>query len=112
MKLKNANFIVIKILIFLEDVHFDNMLISHMISSLEKNYKYFTGYMDDVYKIKPFSVILPKMSGYGKCLDMHFLIEDEELLKKHNMLFGINSTIVLKKNLMANPSAIKNFLKV
>ena len=36
----------------LEDVDVDNILISSMVSSGEKHYKYFTGYKDDDYKIK------------------------------------------------------------
>ena len=81
-----------------------------MISSLEKNYKYFTGYMDDVYKIKPFSVILPKMSGYGKCLDMHFLIEDEELLKKHYFIWNKFNNCI-KKEFDGKPICNKKFPK-
>ena len=53
----------------------------------EKNSKYFIGYMDDDYKIKPISIILPKTSTYIKSYDdktkwMYFLIGDDELLKK------------------------------
>ena len=36
-----------KNLILLEDVDIDNILIYSMISSSEKNYKYFIGYKDD-----------------------------------------------------------------
>ena len=32
----------------------------------QKNYKYFIGYTDE-YKIKPFTIILPKMGTYVKC---------------------------------------------
>ena len=45
------------------------------------------GYKDDGYKIKPFSIILPKMSVCIKRYDgetkwMYFLIEDD----KHNIM--------------------------
>ena len=36
---------------------------------LARNCKYFIGYIDDNYKIKPFSVILPKTSLYIKSYD-------------------------------------------
>ena len=35
----------------------------------------------------------------------------DDLLEKYNILFGINSLLILKKNLIANLSLIKNFLK-
>ena len=40
-----------------------------------------------------------------------YLINDDDLLEKYNILFGINSLLILKKNLIANLSLIKNFLK-
>ena len=56
---------------------------SNKISSSEK---YFIVYLDDYYKIKPLSVILPKMSAYVKSYDdgtkwMYFLIEDLRYLQ-------------------------------
>ena len=91
LKLKNINIIVIKIL-FLNDVHIDNILISNKIPNDERKYKYFIGYLD-YYKIKSFSIILPKTSAYAKSYDggikwMYFLIEDEELLKKYNDIWN------------------------
>ena len=64
-----------------------------MVSSEEKIYKYFIGYIDDGYKIKPFSVILPKISAHIKSYDsetrwMYLLIEDDKLLK-NIMIFVI-----------------------
>ena len=62
---RNSNFI-------LEDVDIDNILISNKISSDEKSYKYFIGYMDDdykLYKIKPFSITLSKSNAYVKYYD-------------------------------------------
>ena len=53
-----------------------------MVSSEEKIYKYFIGYIDDGYKIKPFSVILPKISAHIKSYDSETRwIEDDKLLK-------------------------------
>ena len=64
-------------------------MISDKIFSSEKNYEYLVGYADE-YKIKPFTIILPKTSACVKSYDggatewMCVLIEDEELLKKYN----------------------------
>ena len=96
LKLKNK-FHCYKNPIFLDDVDIDNIFISKKISTSEKNYKYFIGYTDD-HKIKPFSIILPKMSTYIKSYDggikwMYFLIEDKELFKNIT-IFGIKLTIV------------------
>ena len=38
----------------------DNILLSNKISSGEKNYKYFIGYVVDNYRIKPLHLRLPK----------------------------------------------------
>ena len=40
-----------------------------------------------------------------------FFIEHDDLLQTYNSIwkFGIESAIVLKKNLIVNPSTIKNF---
>ena len=67
--------------IFLEDVDIENVLASNNISSAEKNYKYFIGYLCDDYKIKLLHMMLPKKSVYEKRYDgqtkwMYFLIED------------------------------------
>ena len=40
-----------------------------MVSSDEKNYKYFIGYMGDDYKIKPLFLMLPKTRAYLKGCD-------------------------------------------
>ena len=57
--------------------------------------------MDDNYKNK---IYVKRYVGETKW--MYFLIEDNELLK-NIMIFGKNSAIVLKKNLIENPSTIK-----
>ena len=67
LKLKNIHkFYRYKNPIFLKDIDADNMLISSKISFSKKNYKYFIGYTDYGYKIKPFSIIISKTSAYMK----------------------------------------------
>ena len=54
----------------LEDLDIDKIQVSSMVSSAEKNYKYFIGYKDfDDDKIKPLCIMLPKMSAYIKSYD-------------------------------------------
>ena len=66
LELKNGNFTAI---IFLKDLDNDEILISNKISSREKKYKYFIGYMDDNYKIKLLHIMLPKTCAYLKSYD-------------------------------------------
>ena len=47
----------------------DNVLISNKISSGQKNYKYFIGYVDRDYKINPIWYNYFKHSGYVKSYD-------------------------------------------
>ena len=49
-------------------MNINNILISKKISSSEKNYKYFIGYVDE-YAVKQFSMILPKTSANVKIYD-------------------------------------------
>ena len=75
--------------IFLKDVDFDNILISNKISSGEKKYKYFIGYMDHDNKTKLLYIMLPKTRTYvksyvGETKWLFVFIEDDELLKKYN----------------------------
>ena len=84
--------------ITISDADIDNIFTSKRIFSSKNNYKYFIGYIND-YKIKLFSIILPKTSAYVKTFDgetksIYFMIEDEELLKEYIMIFGIKSAIV------------------
>ena len=60
-----------------KDVDIVKVLVSNKISSGEKNYKYFIGYLYGVYKIKPLHILLPKTKVYVKSSDgrtrwMHF----------------------------------------
>ena len=50
----------------MDDVDINKKLMSDTIFSGEKNYKYFYGYKDDDYKIKPLYITLPQMSGWTR----------------------------------------------
>ena len=87
IKFEEHKFHCYKSPIFKEVVDIDNVLVSKKVSSGEKNYKYFIGYLYDDYKIKPLHIMLPKTSlnvklyhGQTKC--MYFLFEDDELFEK------------------------------
>ena len=76
----------------------DNILISNRISLVEKNCKYFIGYMVDDYRSKPLDIRLPKTSTYVKSYDsktkwIYFSIE-EDILLKNMTIFGMKSAIV------------------
>ena len=68
-EIKEHKFLVVKVQFSLEGVDTDDILIPNKISSVEKKYQYFIGYMDDDHKIKPFNLILPKASAYVKSCD-------------------------------------------
>ena len=75
---------------------------SNKIFSGEKNHKYFIGYLDDDYKIKPLHIMLTKMSVYAKSYDgetkcMQFLIKDDELFKKYNDIWNKVSNNIEKE---------------
>ena len=58
---------------------------------MKRNYKYFIGYSNDDYKVKPLQIMLPKTRAYvknynGQSKWMYFLIEDDELLEKYNTI--------------------------
>ena len=70
----------------------EKALVSNKISSGEKNYRYFIGYLYDDYKVKLLHIILPKTSTYVKSDDeqtkwMYFLIGDDGLLGKYNTIW-------------------------
>ena len=75
---------------------------------MKKIIKYFIGYRDDEYKIKPLCIMLLKTSTYvrsynGETKWMNFLIKDNELLKKYNDVWHKVSNS-FKKNLIVSPS--------
>ena len=70
-------------------VNIENVLVSNKISSSEKNYKYFIGYLYNDHKVQLLHLTLPKTSTYVKRYDrqtkwMYFLIEDNDFLKNYN----------------------------
>ena len=83
---------------FLNDINVDNIFISKEIYSGKKNML-----LVIQINIKPFSMIVPETSACVKSYDgsatkwMHFLIEDEELLK--NMICRIKSAILYKRRI-------------
>ena len=93
-------------------MNINNILISKKISSSEKNYKYFIGYVDE-YVVRQFTMIHPKTSANVKIYDasatiwMYFLIEDEELLR--NIWNKVNNSI--EKEFYSEPIYNKEFLK-
>ena len=52
---------------FLKGLGIEKLLVSNKISSSEKSYKYFIGYLYNDDKVKPLHVMLPKTSAYVKC---------------------------------------------
>ena len=75
--------------IFFKDEDIEKILVSNKISFGEKNYTYFIGYFCNDDKVKQLNIMLPKTSTYVKRYDrqtkwMHFLIKDDDLLKKYN----------------------------
>ena len=82
-----------KVLFFLEDVDIKKLLVSNKISSGKKNHKFFIGYLHDDDKVKSLHIMLPKTSAYVKSYDgqtkwKYFLIEDNNLLEKHNTIWN------------------------
>ena len=74
---------------FLKDVDIEKVLISNKISSGDKNYKYFIGYLYNDDKVKPLHIMFPWSSAYLKSYDgqnkwMYLMIEDDDLLEKYN----------------------------
>ena len=86
-----------------------------MVSSGEKNYKYFIGYKDDDYKIKLLCIMLPKTSAYekrygGETIWINFLIKYAEVLRKYtNNWIKVSNSI--KKDFNCEPVYIKIFLE-
>ena len=83
LKLENMILNAMKALSLLEDVDIKKVLVCNKISSDGKNFKYITGYLYNVYKVKRLHIMLPKMRVYVKSYDgqtkwMYFLIEDSD----------------------------------
>ena len=69
IEIEKNKFYCHKSLILLEDIDTEKVLVSKKISSGEKNYKYFIGYLYNDYKVKPLHKMLPKTSAYVKSYD-------------------------------------------
>ena len=85
-----------------------------MFLSGKKNYKYFIGYKDDDYNIKPLHIMLPKTSAYRKSYDeeakwMYFLLKMMNYQKYNGIQNGI--TNYSKKELDYELICNKKFLK-
>ena len=97
--MKRINFTAIKVLFLKKYVDIEIVLVSRKISLGEKNYKYFIGYLNNDDRVKPVHMILPKTSAYVKRYDgqtkwMHFLFEDDGLLKKYDTIWSkVNADI-------------------
>ena len=99
----------------LKDVDNEKLLVFNKISSGEKNYRYFIGYFYNDHNVKPYHMMLPKISAYVKTYDrqtkwMHFLIGYNELLEKYNTIWG-KFTACIKRILIANLSIKKKTKK-
>ena len=84
-----------------------------MVSSGEKNYKYFIGYKNDDHKIKPLHIMLPKTSAYVKSYDgetkwKYFFNDDDELLEIYKGIWNrVSNSIKTKYKLFR---LFKNYL--
>ena len=60
IEIEKNKFYCYKSPIFLKDVDIEKVLVSNKISSGEKNYKYFIGYLYNDQNVKPLPIMLPK----------------------------------------------------
>ena len=100
--------------IFLKDVDIEKVSVSNRISSGEKIYKYFIGYLYNDHKVKSLHIMPPKTSTYVKSYDeqikwMYFLIEDDDLLEKYNTIWNKVSADI--KKIDSKPTYNKEKLK-
>ena len=113
MKMGKAilTFVDIKIL---KDVDIEKVLISKKIYSGEKTMSALLVTCMTNYKVKPLHIMLPKATVYVKRYDgqtkwMHFLIGDDAFLEKYDAIWDKVTANILKKNLIASLSIIKDF---
>ena len=88
--------------IFWEDADVEKVLVSSKISSPEKNYKYFFGYLKNDHKVKSLNIMLPITIVYLKSYDrqtktMYFLIKNNDLLDKYNTIWDKVSADIKKQ---------------
>ena len=75
--------------------------------------KYFIGCLYNDNKVRPLHIIPPKTRAYvkgyyGQTKWMYFLIADDYLLEKYNIIWDKLSADIKKKNLIKSLSTIKN----
>ena len=97
------------------DVDTEKVLASNKISLGEKNYRYFIGYLHNDDKVKSLHIMFLKTNTNVKSYDgqtkwMYFLIEDDDLLKKYDIIWDKVSTDI-KKEFDSEPVYNKEFLK-
>ena len=73
IEIEKSKFYRFKSRVPLRDVDIENALTFNKISSGEKNYKYFIGYLYNDDKVKPLHVMLPKTKAYIKSFMMEKL---------------------------------------
>ena len=101
---------------FLKRYRYWEGLIYNKISSDERNYKYFIGYLYNNPKLKRLHIMLPKTNAYVKSYDrqtkwMYFFIEDGDLLQKYNTIWDKVSADI-KKEFDSEPVYSKKYLKI
>ena len=82
---------------------------------MKKTINNFIGCLYKDHKVKPLHIMLPKTSAYVRSYDeqtkwMYFLIEDDDLLKKHSTIWD-KVRADIKKEFESEPVYNKNFLK-
>ena len=85
------------------DIEIENSKFYHKINT----YKHFIGYLYNDHKVKPLHIVLPKTNAYVKNDDeqtkwMYFLIEDDGLLEKYNIVWD-KVTADIKKEFDSEP---------
>ena len=76
-KKNNNKFFRNKAPIFSKDIDIEKVLVSNKISFVEKNCKYFIGYLYNDHKVEPLHMMFPKTSVYdGPTKLMYFVIKD------------------------------------
>lgn len=90
-KIEKRKFLFFKSPIGVADENIDKIVISDELSCTKNDFKYFVSYEKNE-EVTPFSVLLPKMSGYVENVDdaktMCFLIKNEKLLVKYREIWG------------------------
>ena len=82
-----------------KDVNIEKVLVSNKISSAQRGYRYFIGYLHNDHKVQPLHTTVPKTRAYVKIYDgwtkwMCFLIENDDLLEKlHTIWDKVTSDI-------------------